>query len=327
MVVASLRRLKSLGAPRRRRSAGRMAAILWFVLGISSGRCAASRPPLSTPARVPAVEATSPATHTKPPTADEPDVPAGIFHRLEPGQTLWRIARAYGIPLEELLAVNAITDPTTVAVGRTILVPGATARLQVPPFPAPPPPDAWPREPNPRPVPAPRPEVATDAESYVWPVSGGEVMSPFGVRRRGRLHAGLDIRGPRGQEILATLEGEVVYSGSGLRGYGKVVVIEHGGGVQSVYAHASELLSAVGDRVARGQPVARVGRTGNATTEHCHFEIRKDDSPVDPLPYFPGLAVAFATSPGTAGSELPSPTRASAARARRARSGGASASH
>jgi murein DD-endopeptidase MepM/ murein hydrolase activator NlpD len=127
-------------------------------------------------------------------------------------------------------------------------------------------------------------------EEFAWPVAGGEILSRYGAPRRGRRHAGLDIRGPKGQDILATRAGEVAYSGSALSGYGKMVVLDHGDGLQSVYAHASELLVKTGDRVDRGQPVARVGRTGNATTDHCHFEIRKNRVPVDPLPYFPEVA-------------------------------------
>ena len=70
-----------------------------------------------------------------------------------------------------------------------------------------------------------------------------------------------------------------------MRGYGNTVILDHGEGFQSLYAHNSRLLVRAGDEVSRGEPIAVVGKSGNATGEHCHFEIRKDRVPVDPLPY------------------------------------------
>jgi murein DD-endopeptidase MepM/ murein hydrolase activator NlpD len=92
---------------------------------------------------------------------------------------------------------------------------------------------------------------------------------------------------------VAARAGRVVYSGDKLSGYGKLVILDHGDGLQTLYAHGLELLVRVGDAVEKGQPIARVGRTGNATTEHCHFEIRKDRLPVDPLPYLSTVARAL----------------------------------
>ena len=68
-----------------------------------------------------------------------------------------------------------------------------------------------------------------------------------------------------------------------MRGYGKTVVIDHGDGMKSLYAHNSRLMVQRGERVRRGQTIARIGRTGNASTEHCHLEIRENDGPRDPL--------------------------------------------
>ena len=84
--------------------------------------------------------------------------------------------------------------------------------------------------------------------------------------------------------MLAVRSGRVLYSSS-MRDYGRTVILDHGDGLRSLYAHNSKLLVQKGQQVYRGQAIARVGRTGNATTEHCHFEIRRDEVPVDPLPY------------------------------------------
>ncbi len=83
------------------------------------------------------------------------------------------------------------------------------------------------------------------------------------------------------------------YAGAGLRGYGKTVILDHRDGMQSLYAHNSVLLVRVGERVEQGQSIARVGRTGNATTDHCHFEIRLNDRRVDPMRWLtPGRRAA-----------------------------------
>jgi murein DD-endopeptidase MepM/ murein hydrolase activator NlpD len=135
-------------------------------------------------------------------------------------------------------------------------------------------------------------DVAIAADGFTWPVSGGVILSYFDDPRRNHRHAGVDIRGAPGQEVVAARAGRVVFSGNTLRGYGNMVIVDHGEGMQTLYAHGAALLVDVGDVVASGQPIARVGRTGNATTEHCHFEIRKDKLPVDPLPYLTTVAQA-----------------------------------
>jgi murein DD-endopeptidase MepM/ murein hydrolase activator NlpD len=127
---------------------------------------------------------------------------------------------------------------------------------------------------------------------FEWPVAGGHVVSYFGAHRRTHRHAGVDIAGDRGQEIIAARAGVVTFSGRTRTGYGNLVILDHGYGIESLYAHDQAVLVRIGDKVEKGQPIARVGRTGNATTPHCHFEIRKDRVPVDPLLYVSRLAEA-----------------------------------
>jgi murein DD-endopeptidase MepM/ murein hydrolase activator NlpD len=165
-----------------------------------------------------------------------------------------------------------------------LFVPGATAVMEVPPYPTPLPLV---------PVPAPRSfDPSTRDVGFEWPVAGGRVISYFGARRRTHRHTGVDIGGDRGQEVLASRGGVVTFSGRTRTGYGKLVILDHGNGIESFYAHDQDLLVRIGDKVEKGQPIARLGRTGNATTPHCHFEIRKDRVPVDPLLYFSRLAEA-----------------------------------
>ncbi len=97
----------------------------------------------------------------------------------------------------------------------------------------------------------------------------------------------MDLPAPKGTSIRAAAGGRVVYSGQGMRGYGKVVVLKHSEDLSTVYAHNSANLVRMGDLVKRGQVIARVGETGWATGPHLHFELRKRGVPEDPLVYLP----------------------------------------
>ncbi len=116
-----------------------------------------------------------------------------------------------------------------------------------------------------------------------WPTRG-TVVARFGDGRAGG--RGIDISGDEGQPVHATAAGDVVYSGDGLKAYGRLLIIRHEGDFLSAYAHNSELLVAEGDRVDAGEPIARMGRTREGTAL-LHFEIRRGGSPVDPLDYLP----------------------------------------
>ena len=118
---------------------------------------------------------------------------------------------------------------------------------------------------------------------FVWPLNRIEVSSRFG-RRKGRLHAGIDLRAPQGTPIYASADGRVIFSGYN-RGYGHMIVIDHGRGIETAYAHNSRNIARKGQRVKQGQIVARVGRSGNATGYHVHFEFRKHGQALNPVRY------------------------------------------
>ncbi len=115
-----------------------------------------------------------------------------------------------------------------------------------------------------------------------WPVSG-PVTSGFGMRW-GRMHEGIDIMCSTGTPVRAAAAGTVIYAGW-LGGYGNLVVVDHGGGLSTAYAHNSSLASSVGQSVAAGQVVSYSGSTGNSSGPHVHFEVRVNGSAVDPLGY------------------------------------------
>ncbi|GAB4230557.1 MAG: hypothetical protein OHK0028_05050 [Deltaproteobacteria bacterium] len=112
----------------------------------------------------------------------------------------------------------------------------------------------------------------------------GTVSSPFGDRAGGR-HTGVDILAPDGTRILAAESGVVAYAGNGYRGYGNAVIVDHGGAVTTLYGHLGTIRVRSGDAVEAGDVIGTVGRSGNATTHHLHFELRVDGNPVDPLPH------------------------------------------
>ena len=119
-----------------------------------------------------------------------------------------------------------------------------------------------------------------------WPAKGW-VTSVFHASRDKRLHEGIDIAGPRGTPITAPGDGIVTYTGY-RRGYGKTVVVDHGYGISTIYAHCSLLHAEEGQRVKRGSLIASVGNTGRSTGPHLHFEVRVDGVPVDPMMYLAG---------------------------------------
>ena len=121
-----------------------------------------------------------------------------------------------------------------------------------------------------------------------WPL-GGPITSPFGWRIHpitgaSRFHSGIDIGGDYGDTIHAAGAGIVSYAGW-ISGYGYAVIIDHGGGISTLYGHNQALLVSEGQSVSQGQAIAECGSTGNSTGPHCHFEVRVDGEPVDPMGY------------------------------------------
>lgn len=130
------------------------------------------------------------------------------------------------------------------------------------------------------------------AEGFTAPLEG-RISSPFGMRIHPILdqpdhHNGVDIAAPAGAEISAVADGRVVFSGS-MPKYGNVVVVEHAGGLSTLYAHNEANVVQINQRVSRGQIIARVGSTGRVTGPHLHFELHREGAPVNPL----GVMVAM----------------------------------
>jgi len=241
------------------------------------------------PQHRPAAE-TGPVDGVHPPAASgagddlhvEPDL-VGSTHVVQKGETVYRIAKTYGLEPRELMEVNGLTDPRLLQPGMELFIPGAPRPLDVPSLP----PGVV--EPAPQAVAAPSGSVAPTAQNgkMHWPLQKGQgvLRQGFGVKQ-GQRHDGIDLAAPEGTPVLAAAPGQVVYTGR-QSGYGVIVILRHASSLVTVYAHNSAVLVKEGDRVDGGTPIARVGQSGRTTGPHLHFEVREGTTPRDPLRYLP----------------------------------------
>ena len=136
----------------------------------------------------------------------------------------------------------------------------------------------------------PPPPLSTVPEQYAgalrWPLEAGVVSSEYG-ERWGKLHKGMDIAADVGEPVYAIADGEVIYAGDGLRGYGNVIILRHDRKTSSLYAHNSALKVKQGDHINQGTVIALLGTTGHSTGPHVHFEIRDGDVAVNPRTVLP----------------------------------------
>ncbi len=132
------------------------------------------------------------------------------------------------------------------------------------------------------------PEAATETTgsnpTFRWPVRG-RVIGAFGAKINGQQNDGINLSVPEGTSVKAAEDGVVAYSGNELKGYGNLVLVRHSSGFVTAYAHASEVMVKRGDKVKRGQIIAKAGQTGGVTSPQLHFEIRKGSTPVDPTQF------------------------------------------
>ena len=131
-------------------------------------------------------------------------------------------------------------------------------------------------------------------DGFLWPVSSGDVISGFGAKPDGRQNDGINIAAPTGSVVRAAENGLVVYADEDLAAFGRMLLVRHAGGYLTAYAHNDALLVTRGDVVSRGQPIAKVGRTGDVIEPQLHFEIRRGKSAVDPVALLDGSEVRIA---------------------------------
>ncbi|MCZ4282623.1 M23 family metallopeptidase [Kiloniella laminariae] len=211
-------------------------------------------------------------------------LPVSNDHVVVAGDTLYSVSRKYGVDTTELVRLNQIQPPYALLVGQRLSLPAAqpganTTATTTPQTAAVQPAPAQPRIQNQTgPIPQPPPRSAS---TFLLPVKG-KVISGFGPKEGGIHNDGINISAQKGTPVMAAENGVVVYAGSELKGFGQMLLIKHSGGWVTAYAHADQLLVGRGQKVSRGQEIARVGSTGNVSQPQLHFEIRKGSEAVNP---------------------------------------------
>jgi murein DD-endopeptidase MepM/ murein hydrolase activator NlpD len=228
-------------------------------------------------------------------------LPRARYHKVVRGDTLYGISRRHGVDLYLLARVNRLAPPYRILIGQRLRLPGLAAPASTPLASAPrvpvkptskPRPGATPpsvekgpaksaaRKHAPAKPPPPLPRRLGKG-GFIWPVRG-RILSGFGPKGNGLHNDGINIAAKQGTPVRAVRSGVVAYAGNELRGFGNLVLIKHSGGWVTAYAHNQKLLVRRGQRVARGQAIARVGRTGNVQAPQLHFEMRRGKKAVDP---------------------------------------------
>jgi murein DD-endopeptidase MepM/ murein hydrolase activator NlpD len=225
---------------------------------------------------------------------------SGALYAVRHGDTVESVARAHNVSAGGIVAVNGLAEDASLAPGRQLLIP-APRRVDPLFSPAVPVYLAAARASAPTPIRAPAPTSSTGSAAVTtttrklptiaWPLSLKPSRSaittafrPAPTSQEPKRHDGIDIAAPKGTAIRAAAGGTVTRAQRGWNGgYGWMVVVDHGDGVSTRYAHLNELSVAVGDRVGPGQQVGTVGSTGLSTGPHLHFELRLRSTPLDPL--------------------------------------------
>jgi murein DD-endopeptidase MepM/ murein hydrolase activator NlpD len=283
--------------------------------------CATPRPPESARPKGSTIRElpAKPRWQAVPAKADGAAVPGGRRHIVKRGETGIAIAQAYGVGWGRIAAANGLARDSVLQVGQALFVPTATATAQPPARPstsrpprsgsqARPPAQAAasgafaldvddvitgsaPAREGPRPAPrtpAPAPAQVTAAVPPLgWPVDGRVILSRFGPKAGGRVNDGINIKTLNGAPVRAAADGEVIYVGDAIAGFGLMMLVRHPGGIVTAYAHLEDALADRGDRVQRGQPIARAGSSGSADGPQLHFQLRQGRRTLDPLLYLP----------------------------------------
>lgn len=215
-------------------------------------------------------------------------VPAGRYHRIREGETGIAIARAYGVTWGQIIEANALTDPYVLRIGQRLALPGKAQVAAVK--------SGGPRaevlqigiddivtgaEPARSTAVVPPAPASASPARFAWPMSGA-IVGRFGPLGGGRVSQGIDIAATAGAGVRATASGTVAYVGSGVPGYGGLILLRHEGGWISAYGRVATSNVAKGDNVRSGQQIGKAGSEGP-----LHFELRRSRTPVDPVKYLP----------------------------------------
>lgn len=187
--------------------------------------------------------------------AKKPGDATHALYTVRSGDTFWAISRRYGLSVQQLQALNPGVDPGRLETGDVLRLPAGAKPVAV---------------------------TAPPQRIFSWPLQPVKVSSGYGSRK-GK-HKGVDLSASKGTKIRAAAAGKVVFAGRN-GDYGRVVIIDHGQGYRTLYAHNRKNKVSAGERVKQGQVIATVGASGNASGPHVHFELLRDGRPVNPVNY------------------------------------------
>ncbi|RPI74516.1 MAG: LysM peptidoglycan-binding domain-containing protein [Desulfobacteraceae bacterium] len=206
----------------------------------------------------------------------------GRWVRVKSGDCAGTVAKRYGTTVNNLLSINHLRATSKLYPNDFLFIPYTAAQAE-----------KW----------ITKQTVRMEGDSFIAPVDG-RLTSAYGSRpwRSGkktylRFHYGIDLGAPVGTAIVAAKEGIVRFAGRYSKSYGNAVVLDHGNGVSSIYAHCSKVTVKSGDKVERGQTIALIGMTGRTTGPHVHFEVRLNQTAIDPTKYLHFDHQALATAP------------------------------
>ncbi len=188
----------------------------------------------------------------------EPDR-SGIYHKVKKGETLWRVAKAYNVAIDDIIRTNYIPNAAKVEENQLVFIPGAHAPQEV------------------------LAEEDDTQDDFIWPLKG-KVVGYFHDTNAGRFNKGIDIQAYEGETVKATRKGRVVFADY-LSGYGYTVILGHTGDFYSIYARAAKVLVGLNDSVRQGEEIAQIGSADDLA--YLHFEIRKGSMEDNPLYYLP----------------------------------------
>ena len=230
----------------------------------------------------------------------------GVYHTVEPGQTLFRISRTYEVDSDYLARINNISDPTQLRAGTRLYIPGVDQRRRVAVVTSPPtstaarttpplrPTSSTPSSPLPAPVrrptpmpTSPPPKVGSVQQKKLnWPLKG-RIVRQFSSSAEAGAGRGIEIAAIPGTSVLAAEAGRVIYSGDGVSGYGHLVILQHDNQLFTVYGFNQRTLVDQGVFVSRGDRIALSGTPPAGGEPRLHFEVRSGKEPVNPQLYLP----------------------------------------
>ncbi|MCA9400297.1 MAG: peptidoglycan DD-metalloendopeptidase family protein [Candidatus Omnitrophica bacterium] len=183
----------------------------------------------------------------------------GVYHKVHKGETIWRIAKAYQIPMNDIINANNIPNVAKIEKNQLIFIPGATEIKTI------------------------YLDKSEDKHDFIWPIKG-KVTNFFHSHKDGQLNKGIDISCREGDEVRAARTGRVVFADT-LPGYGNMIILDHGDGFMTVYANNALMEVKLGDMVVKNQVIGKIG--GQKQLAFLHFQVRKNAIEDNPLYYLP----------------------------------------